>query len=55
MTAACTGAVAITCAAGVVAGPDDGLETLMFRGARAALEAAGLDRADLDSYLRVAS
>ncbi|CAB4864273.1 unannotated protein [freshwater metagenome] len=50
-----TAPVAITAAVSVSAVPDDSLETLIFRAARAALEAAGLDRTDLDGVVLAAS
>lgn len=54
-TVARTGPVAITGVATVAGGPHDSLETLIFRGARAALDAAGLDRGDLDGVVLAAS
>jgi acetyl-CoA C-acetyltransferase len=48
-------AVAITGIAAVDGEPHDSLETLIFRGARAALEDAGLDRAELDGVVIAAS
>ncbi len=56
MTAAArTAPAAITAAAAVTGEVHDSLETLVFRGARAALSAAGLDRADLDGVILAAS
>ena len=48
-------AVAVTGIAAVAGRPDDSLETLVFRGATAALADAGLDRTDLDGVVLAAS
>lgn len=48
-------AVAITGIGEAVAGPEDSLETMIFRGAREALEEAGITRADLDGVVLAAS
>ena len=55
MTAARTGAVAITGAAAVASDRFDSLETMIFRGAAAALDEAGLDRGDLDGVVLAGS
>lgn len=48
-------AVAVTGIAEAVGGPHDSLETLIFRSARAALDEAGIGRADLDGVVLAAS
>ena len=53
--AARTSPAAITAAAAVTGGVHDSLETLVFRGARTALAAAGLERGDLDGVILAAS
>jgi acetyl-CoA acetyltransferase len=47
--------VAVTGIGEAVGEPDDSLETLIFRSARAALDEAGLTRADLDGVVHAAS
>lgn len=50
-----TAVVAITGMGEAVAGPEDSLETMIFRGAREALEEAGVTRGDLDGVVLAAS